>query len=123
MSRRSKALAALTSVLLSGCSMQTVGTAERVTSEAMRDASHKMDEARQPLRPESLDSVRIEDGVKDELSVLVDGVPVLQRSTNYLPTIEEVEAAMQNAEPADRGVSSTGTVHHTDSWQSRPVDE
>lgn len=63
MNRRSKALAALTSLLLSSCSLQTVSTADRVNGEAMGDAARRMDEARQPLRPDLLSSVRVEDGI------------------------------------------------------------
>jgi hypothetical protein len=41
-----------------------------------------------------------EDGEKGELSVFVDGVPVIQRTGDDLPTTDEVEAAVKNALPA-----------------------
>lgn len=44
-------------------------------------------------------SPRVEDGEKGELSVFVDGVPVIQR-TGDLPNTEEVEGAVRNAVPA-----------------------
>jgi hypothetical protein len=44
-------------------------------------------------------SARIEDGEQGELSVFVDGVPVIQRTGDDLPNTEEVEAAVQNAIP------------------------
>lgn len=40
---------------------------------------------------------RIEDGVVDDFSIWVDGIPMLQRSDVTLPRVEEVEAAVQNA--------------------------
>jgi len=45
-------------------------------------------------------TVRVEDGAKGEFSVLVDGVPVLQRNGDSLPSAEEVEAAVMNTMPA-----------------------
>jgi hypothetical protein len=42
---------------------------------------------------------QIEDGVKGELSVFVDGVPVIQRTSDDLPSSDEVEAAVKNAAP------------------------
>jgi hypothetical protein len=67
---------------------------------------------------------RVEDGDHDELSIFVDGVPVLSRSENYLPSVEEVEAAIQNADPVELCVASTGTVHHNnDCWLDRPCTE
>jgi hypothetical protein len=42
-------------------------------------------------------SVSIEDGDRDELSVFVDGVPVIQRIGDNLQTSDEVEAAVRNA--------------------------
>ena len=45
-------------------------------------------------------SPRVEDGAKGELSVFVDGVPVIQRTGNDPPNTEEVEAAVRNALPA-----------------------
>ncbi len=40
----------------------------------------------------------IQYGEENEFSVLVDGVPILQRTDTCLPSIEEVEAAIHNAE-------------------------
>lgn len=45
-------------------------------------------------------SARIENGEKDEFSVLVDGTPAMFRSKSWLPSIEEVEAAIQSATPS-----------------------
>jgi len=45
-------------------------------------------------------SARVEDGAEGELSVLVGGVPVIQRTGDDLPDTEEVEAAVRNATPA-----------------------
>lgn len=42
---------------------------------------------------------RVEDGVEGEFAVLVDGVPVIQRNGETLPTAGEVEAAVENAVP------------------------
>lgn len=42
-------------------------------------------------------SARIEEGAKGEFSVLVDGIPVLQRNGDTLPTVFEVETAVNNA--------------------------
>ncbi|MCE9567530.1 MAG: hypothetical protein K8U57_36485 [Planctomycetes bacterium] len=41
--------------------------------------------------------VRVEDGVKSEFAVLVDGVPVIQRTGETLPSVDEVDAAVENA--------------------------
>ena len=38
----------------------------------------------------------VEDGEENEFSLLVDGLPVLQRTDNCLPSVEEVESAIQN---------------------------
>jgi hypothetical protein len=46
---------------------------------------------------------QIVDGVKGEFSVLVDDVPMIQRDADSLPSVEEVEAAVRNAEPAQKG--------------------
>jgi len=45
-------------------------------------------------------SPRVENGAKGELSVFVDGIPMIQRTGDDLPTSEEVEAAVRNAVPA-----------------------
>ena len=45
-------------------------------------------------------SARVEDGAKGELSVLVDGVPVIQRASDDLPNTEQVEAAVGSTIPA-----------------------
>lgn len=45
----------------------------------------------------SITNVRVEDGVKGEFAVLVDGVPVIQRTGETLPSIDEVNAAVENA--------------------------
>ena len=42
---------------------------------------------------------RIEDGEPGELAVYADGVPVLQRTGDTLPSVEEVDAAVNNAFP------------------------
>lgn len=42
---------------------------------------------------------RVEDGVAGEFAVLVDGVPVIQRNGETLPTPGEIEAAVENAVP------------------------
>jgi predicted Rdx family selenoprotein len=42
---------------------------------------------------------RIEDGVEGEFTVYVDRVPVIQRTRETLPSIDEVEAAVRNAIP------------------------
>jgi hypothetical protein len=52
------------------------------------------------LRNELHQTARIEDGERGELSVLVDGVPVIQRQGDDLPSADEVEAAVRNAVPA-----------------------
>jgi predicted Rdx family selenoprotein len=44
-------------------------------------------------------NARIEDGVHGEFTVCVDGVPVIQRTGDALPSPEEVEAAVRNAIP------------------------
>lgn len=44
---------------------------------------------------------RIEDGASGELSVFVDGVPMIQRTDDNLPSTDEVEAAVRNAAPAE----------------------
>jgi len=41
--------------------------------------------------------VRVDDGVRGEFAVLVDGVPVIQRTGETLPSIDEVDAAVENA--------------------------
>ena len=41
----------------------------------------------------------VEDGVNGEFAVFVDGVPVLQRNVDALPSLDEVEAAVRNAVP------------------------
>ena len=41
---------------------------------------------------------RIEEGVENEFTVLVDDMPMLQRSDASLPSADEVEAAIQNGE-------------------------
>ncbi|HXD87750.1 MAG TPA: hypothetical protein VN641_14740 [Urbifossiella sp.] len=56
---------------------------------------------------------QIEDGNKDEFSILVDGVTVLTRTDTALPCVEEVEAAVQAARPVNKSVTNTGTVHQT----------
>ncbi|WP_020470613.1 hypothetical protein [Zavarzinella formosa] len=43
--------------------------------------------------------VATQDGAKGEFTVLVDGVPLLQRDGETLPSVEEVEAAVQGAAP------------------------
>jgi hypothetical protein len=48
--------------------------------------------------------VRVEDGEAGEFTVLVDQVPVIQRTGQSLPSDEEVEAAVRNAAPAPVGV-------------------
>lgn len=45
-------------------------------------------------------NARVEDGAKGELSVLVDGVPLLKRDGDSLPSMEEVEAVVMNTMPA-----------------------
>lgn len=52
------------------------------------------------LRNDLRVSARVEDGVQGELSVYADGVPVIQRTADYLPSADEVEAAVRNAAPA-----------------------
>ncbi|MBA4187843.1 MAG: hypothetical protein C0467_07480 [Planctomycetaceae bacterium] len=42
-------------------------------------------------------SVIVEDGVEGEFAVFVDGVPVIQRTEETLPSVDEVDAAVQNA--------------------------
>ncbi|HEY2908855.1 MAG TPA: hypothetical protein VGI99_01340 [Gemmataceae bacterium] len=56
---------------------------------------------------------QIEDGNKDEFSILVDGVTVLSRTDTALPCVEEVEAAVQAARPLNKSITNTGTVHQT----------
>jgi hypothetical protein len=46
---------------------------------------------------------QIVDGGKGEFSVLVGGVPMIQRDEDSLPSVEEVEAAVRNADPAPMG--------------------
>ena len=58
----------------------------------------------------NIKAARIEDGVVDEFSVWVNGMPMLQRSDGELPSVEEVEAAIQNSEGQTSNVSSAGTV-------------
>ncbi len=41
--------------------------------------------------------VKILDGVPGEFAVLVDGVPVIQRTSETLPSVDEVDAAVENA--------------------------
>jgi hypothetical protein len=41
--------------------------------------------------------VRHEDGVRGEFAILVDGVPVIQRTGETLPSSDEVDAAVENA--------------------------
>jgi predicted Rdx family selenoprotein len=41
--------------------------------------------------------VKVQDGVVGEFAILVDGVPVIQRTSETLPSIDEVEAAVENA--------------------------
>lgn len=55
----------------------------------------------------------IEDGNKDEFSVLVDGSIVLSRTESVLPSVEEVESAVQSASPVNKSVAHTGIVHQT----------
>ncbi|HEX4611123.1 MAG TPA: hypothetical protein VH092_23230 [Urbifossiella sp.] len=43
--------------------------------------------------------VHVEDGAQEELSVLMDGVEVIRRTGDALPTTEQVEAAIQDAHP------------------------
>jgi hypothetical protein len=52
------------------------------------------------LRNEPGVEVEVVDGSKGELSVFVDGVPLIQRGSDNLPSTEEVEAAVRNAVPA-----------------------
>jgi hypothetical protein len=44
--------------------------------------------------------VEVVDGNRGELSVLVDGVPLIQRTGDTLPNTEEVTAAVRSAIPA-----------------------
>ncbi len=44
-------------------------------------------------------NAQIEDGVEGEFTVSVDRVPVIQRTRDSLPSIDEVEAAVRNAIP------------------------
>ncbi len=41
--------------------------------------------------------VRVQDGVTGEFAVHVDGVPMIQRTGETLPSVDEVEAAVENA--------------------------
>lgn len=41
--------------------------------------------------------VRVEDGVEGEFAVHVDGVPMIQRTGETLPSVDEVDAAVENA--------------------------
>jgi hypothetical protein len=52
------------------------------------------------LRDDLHVSARVADGAMGELSVFVDGVPVIQRAGDDLPTYDEVEAAVRNATAA-----------------------
>jgi hypothetical protein len=49
-------------------------------------------------------NAHIIDGVNGEFSVLAGGVPVIQRTGEWLPSIDEVEAAVCNAAPTRMGV-------------------
>ena len=51
------------SLLLSGCSIGTVGQAERVYAGSSRDATRYLDQARQPLVPANISPVLVSDGV------------------------------------------------------------
>ncbi len=42
----------------------------------------------------------VEDGAKGELSVFAGGVPVIRRTGDGLPSVDEVEMAVRNAMPA-----------------------
>lgn len=57
----------------------------------------KAQEAVAALNDDMGASARIEDGAKGEFCVLVDGTPVLQRNGDTLPTVFEVESAVNNA--------------------------
>jgi len=41
--------------------------------------------------------VKVQDGVEGEFAILVDGVPVIQRTNGTLPSVDEVNAAVENA--------------------------
>jgi len=41
--------------------------------------------------------VKVQDGVEGEFAILVDGVPVIQRTSETLPSVDEVDAAVENA--------------------------
>lgn len=57
------AVAAFASVLLSGCAMGTIGTAERASQGAMRDATMRMDQARRPMPAARVSPVQVSDGI------------------------------------------------------------
>lgn len=57
------ACAALASLLLSGCAFGTIGTAERASEGAMRDAILRMSQARQPMPAARVSSVQVSDGI------------------------------------------------------------
>ena len=59
----------------------------------------RADELRESLRKELGITPRIEDGASGELSLFVDGVPMIQRTGDSLPSDEEIEAAVRNARP------------------------
>ena len=44
-------------------------------------------------------NAQVVDGVHGEFAVFVDGVPVLQKKVDALPSLDEVEAAIRNAVP------------------------
>jgi hypothetical protein len=44
------------------------------------------------------------DGTNGEFSVLAGGVPVIQRTGEWLPSVDEVEAAVWNATPTRMGL-------------------
>ncbi len=48
-------------------------------------------------------NVHIKDGANGEFSVLAGGVPVIQRTGEGLPSVDEVEAAVCNATPTRIG--------------------
>jgi len=65
------------------------------TSAAIRA---RAEELRETLRKFGM-TPRVEDGATGELSLFVDGVPMIQRTGDTLPSDEEVESAVRNARP------------------------
>ena len=70
-------------------------------------------------------NIRIEDGERDEFSLLIEGFPAMLRSIDSLPSVEEVEAAIQRTTPmsyAPADVRDT-CVQDTDLWLDRPIGD